>query len=118
MKKNKEFKLFSFDATVYNVVSIIISVLLTGLLIYSVAFLPAFGDPNAPTVNEVSREYVENGTKNTGAVNTVAAMILDYRAFDTFGEASMLYVATVAVISLMRKKTSKEGEDDSNEKLK
>ena len=35
--------------------------------------------------------YVEDGLKETGAVNSVAGMILDYRAFDTLGESFVLF---------------------------
>lgn len=64
--------------------------------------LPAFGDATAPTNNEVSQRYVEQGAAETGAINTVAGMILDYRAFDTFGESIVLFCATFSVSFLMR----------------
>ncbi len=118
MKQNNEakFKLFKFDFTLYNVFASLVAIIFTGILVYSVAFLPLFGDVNAPTNNEVPIEYVENGMENTSAVNIVAAVILDYRAFDTFGEACMLYTATIGVIALLRIKSStkleEEGEDE------
>lgn len=39
--------------------------------------------------------------EETGAVNTVAGMILDYRAFDTLGESFVLFTAVCAVTILM-----------------
>ena len=56
---------------------------------------------DAPPVNEVAERYVEKGTEETGAVNTVAGMILDYRAFDTLGESFVLFTAMCAVTMLM-----------------
>ena len=34
--------------------------------------------------------------EETGAVNAVAGMILEYRAFDTFGESAVLFAAAGA----------------------
>jgi len=92
----------------YNAFSIFFAACLIVLLIYMVIQLPAYGDPHAPVVNEVSTRYVERGLEETGATNIVAGLILDYRAFDTFGEAAMLFTASIVVISLLKK--SKKGE--------
>ena len=54
---------------------------------------------------------VEKGLEETGAVNMVAGMILDYRAFDTFGESSVLFLAVTCVTMLLmrdRNNTTKE----------
>ena len=40
--------------------------------------------------------------EETGAVNIVAGMILDYRAFDTLGESNVLFTAVCAVMLLLR----------------
>ena len=42
-------------------------------------------------------------TQETGAVNTVAGMILDYRAFDTLGESFVLFTAMCAVTILLNR---------------
>ena len=70
-------------------------------MLLTVANLPAYGSDDAPTVNVVAERYVEKGTEETGAVNTVAGMILDYRAFDTLGESFVLFTAMCAVTMLM-----------------
>lgn len=66
-----------------------------------------YGSDAAPTVNEVARRYVEQGTEETGAVNTVAGMILDYRAFDTLGESFVLFTAMCAVTILLNRSGKK-----------
>ncbi|MBS3781243.1 MAG: hypothetical protein KGY66_06855 [Candidatus Thermoplasmatota archaeon] len=43
--------------------------------------------------------YVENH-EETGAVNLVEAILLDYRAYDTFGEILVLYISIAGVIIL------------------
>ena len=85
-----------------NVFSVVAAVFMIVLLLWTVYYLPAFGDPNAPENNEVTVRYIEQGLYETGAVNIVAGMILDYRAFDTFGESCVLFVASCCVWTRMR----------------
>ena len=79
------------------------------VLVLTAYELPTFGSALNPAVNTVYERYVGQGIKDTGAVNLVAAMILDYRAFDTLGEAFVLFTALVSVIMLIRA-TGEEGE--------
>ena len=71
-------------------------------LLWTVNTLPPFGDPNNPDNNEVAARYIQQGLTETGAVNMVAGMILDYRAFDTFGESTVLFVAACSVLFLLK----------------
>ena len=71
------------------------------LLLATVAELPPFGDEKNPANNEVVQRYIKNGAEETGAQNIVAGMILDYRAFDTFGESAVLFTAAVSVLMLL-----------------
>ena len=96
--EKKEIKL-SFKE--YKVLSVIFCVILIGILTATVYFLPTFAKSDVPAVNEVYEHYVSQGRDETGAVNTVAGMILDYRAFDTLGESFVLFTATCAVLILM-----------------
>ena len=86
----------------YKTVSVITCIVITGVLLAVTSSLPKFGDPSNPANNEVPAKYIEDGVQDTGAVNTVAGMILDYRAFDTFGESCVLFCSACAVISLLR----------------
>lgn len=61
--------------------------------------LPAFGAPPL----RVARHYIAAGLQQTGATNLVAAVILDYRAFDTLGEATVLFTAAMAVLTVVRR---------------
>ncbi|MFH1513721.1 MAG: hydrogen gas-evolving membrane-bound hydrogenase subunit E [Bacillota bacterium] len=78
-------------------------------LLWTVNTLPPFGNPNNPDNNEVSARYIEQGPEETGAVNMVAGMILDYRAFDTFGESTVLFVAACSVLFLLKLNDLKDG---------
>lgn len=86
----------------HMLLAIILSSLMIFFLLETVALMPRFGDPEAPGVNEVSERYITKGMEETGAVNMVAGMILDYRAFDTLGEATVLFIAACAVLILLR----------------
>ena len=87
----------------YNTMSVIVCLCITGVLLFTAGSLPPFGDPSNPTNNEIVRKYIEEGVQDTGALNIVAGMILDYRAFDTFGEACVLFVAVCAILALLRR---------------
>jgi multicomponent Na+:H+ antiporter subunit B len=94
----------------YNILSVIACFGITTVLLFTVSRLPPFGDPANPTNNEVARKYIEEGVQDTGAINIVAGMILDYRAFDTFGEICVLFAAVCAVLALLLRR---EGSPDA-----
>lgn len=92
----------------YNIISAAACIAVIVVLLYTVASLPPFGEASNPTNNEVPERYIESGVAETGAVNIVAGIILDYRAFDTLGELTVLFAGALAVILLLRN----EGEYD------
>jgi len=84
--------------------------------------MPAFGHPvvaNSPagpgTPPGVSAEYLARCTQDTGAANTVAGILLDYRAYDTLGEATVIFVAILGGYVVLRSIGRKrEGEADAS----
>lgn len=86
----------------YNVIAVISCVLLITVLLICVANLPRFGQENERAAI-VAQRYIEEGLKETGAINVVSGMILDYRAFDTLGESHVLFTALICVMILLRK---------------
>ena len=88
--------------SVYCVLCVLICVTMIALLMFTVTNLPSFGSPDHPINNEVSARYIEKGLQETGAVNIVTGMILDYRAFDTLGESTVLFTAAMVVLFLLR----------------
>jgi multisubunit Na+/H+ antiporter MnhB subunit len=60
--------------------------------------LPVFGAPSM----RVAQHYLDSGLEQTGAANLVASVILDYRAFDTLGEATVLLTAVIGVLAVVR----------------
>ena len=86
---------------VYAVCAVALCVILLFCLVLGTLRLPAFAAPGNPTDNEVVRRYVGSAEAETGAENVVAGMILNYRAFDTFGESCVLFVALCCVELLL-----------------
>ena len=66
--------------------------------------LPAFGEPLLDT----SRYYIENASEDTGAANFVASIILDYRAYDTLGEITVLFTAVLGTITVLKINSEKK----------
>lgn len=99
IEHNAEVRIFN---KIYKVFSVLFCLLLVAMLLTSVSNLPTFGGADNPVNNEVSKRYIEQGMQETGAVNIVTGMILDYRAFDTLGESHVLFIATCTVLILLR----------------
>ena len=51
----------------------------------------------------MARVYVDQGLSLTGASNLVAAVILDFRGYDTLGEATVLFTSVAGVVAVLRK---------------
>lgn len=69
--------------------------------------LPKFGEP----LMTVSSKYLEQSVIETGASNTVMAILLDYRAYDTLGEATVIFTAILGAFVVLRSK-GKKGKKD------
>jgi len=69
-------------------------------------YLPKFGYP----IMRVSGEYLKEGLKQTGAANLVTSVLLDFRAYDTLGEATILFTAILGAIIVLRKVGRKKDE--------
>lgn len=60
--------------------------------------LPQFGYPLMTT----AQYYLDNGAAQTGAANLVAPIVLDYRAYDTLGEVTVLFTAILGSLTILR----------------
>ena len=88
-------------SSIYSGLSVLLCIVIVCLLLATVAELPPFGHERNPANNEVIQRYVKHGWHETGAQNIVAGLILDYRAFDTFGESSVLFTAACSVLMIL-----------------
>ncbi len=62
--------------------------------------MPEFGRP----ILSVSRQYINEGFSISGAGNLVSAILLEFRAYDTLGEATVIFTSIVGAIAILRKK--------------
>ncbi len=92
----------------YKLLCTLIMLVFMAVMLYTISFLPGFGSAEHPINNDVSRRYIEQGLQETGAVNIVTGMILDYRAFDTLGESTVLFTAAIVVLLLLRRDEESE----------
>ena len=101
------------DAWWYRAAAFVVCVSLVGLLLYAVVRMPMFGNADTLVDSEVASFYATHTLEETGAVNIVTGIILDYRGFDTLGESHVLFVAVSSVLLLL----SIRGEKDEQERL-
>lgn len=116
IESNRELRIFQ---RVYRLFSVLFCVFLVAMLWIAISYLPTIGEAERPVNNEVSQRYIEDGLQETGSVNIVTGMILDYRAFDTLGESHVLFIATCTVLILLRidKKKKKYLEEMLNDSI-
>lgn len=92
-----------------GLVGIVFVVVLFGVAYHVLQTFPGFGQP----LMRVSSDYLERAAAETGAANVVAAILLDFRAYDTLGEATVLFTAVIGVLAVARRvgrKTIESGE--------
>jgi multisubunit Na+/H+ antiporter MnhB subunit len=86
-----------------QIVSIVLyagfAILFLIVMLRSLQELPEFGNATM----KVAMEYIRLGLPQSGGANIVADVILDFRALDTLGEATVLFTSVIGVAALMRK---------------
>jgi multisubunit Na+/H+ antiporter MnhB subunit len=75
--------------------------------------LPKFGEP----LMKVSSNYLRDSVSQTGASNVVMGIILDYRAYDTLGEATVIFTAILGSFIVLRSKGKKRKEESDRVKV-
>ena len=56
-----------------------------------------FGSPS----ENVGEHYIDSGRFDTGATNIVTSVVVGYRAFDTLGEVTILFVAAIGLGAIL-----------------
>ena len=62
--------------------------------------MPEFGSP----LLTVSQEYITEGFAISNTANIVTAILLEFRAYDTLGEATVIFVSILGAVVILRKK--------------
>lgn len=81
----------------------VLAVLTTVPALPAVGAGPGDGPEANPAFGEVSSYYIENAYEDTHVENVVTAVLVAYRGFDTFGEATVVFAAGVAVLTVLRR---------------
>ena len=79
--------------------------LMTGLMAVSVgvvATLATFAFTGRRDISPVGQHFLDEAYKDTGGTNVVNTILVDYRALDTFGELTVIAVAGIVVIGILR----------------
>ncbi len=96
----KDLPLITDGRWFFNTISTLLFIALFLLFGYfAFSELPPFGQP----IMRVAQDYLKQGLQKTGAANIVAAIILDFRGYDTLGEATVLFTAVMGVLAVIRK---------------
>lgn len=85
----------------YPLVAVLVALMIIWVLELAVSYMPEFANPSNPVNNEVAERYIEHGMQETGTVNVVTGLILNYRGFDTMGETHVLFIAATTVMILL-----------------
>ena len=92
-----------FFAVVVSV-ALVFVIFLAGIKVFET--LPAFGTAIfAELPQTASQTYIKSGLGKTGAANLVSAVYLDYRVYDTLGEATVLFTSIIGATVILRKST-------------
>ena len=85
----------------------LVTFLISAGLFYFFLLAIANLDPLGAHTLRMSEFYVNGAVEKTGAVNLVSGVLFDFRAYDTLGEAVILYTAALGVLTLLRIKGKK-----------
>ena len=82
----------------------LILVLLIGLLLaWAAQDFPRWGDPKSPASSSpVSSHFIAKTRVDTEVPNMVTAVLADYRGFDTMLETVVVFIAGLAVFSILK----------------
>jgi len=86
-----------------RIVAILLLIIVAVGISLSLAKIP-FGSPET----KAGRYYIDEGIKETGATNIVTSVVVNYRAFDTLGEVTVLFIAAIGLGAVL---TASVGEE-------
>lgn len=96
-----------------NIIGLVFLGLFLAFCYWAFAELTPFGSP----LMRVGEYYLASGLGDTGAANMVAAVILDYRAYDTLGEAIVIFTSILGAFVILRTRGKKKITEEDLEKV-
>lgn len=100
-KKMIQYKAVSF-INIRFLISLMAFIVCAGIFFYffyeAIEPLSIFGEHTT----RMATTYIETGASDTGSANMVTGILFDYRGYDTFGEATILFTAVIGVMTILR----------------
>jgi len=91
-------------------IAMVLVVAVAGVMVFSE--FPAFGHSVLDRVADApSVTYVGEGAAKTGTPNAVTGVLLDFRAYDTLGEVTVLFTAVLGALAILRRTARKRNQD-------
>jgi len=105
----RETQMVKVSRTVVGVAFAVAFVAVIGLFgIQVFSDFPQFGIPVMDRFADApSTTFLQDGLAQTGAPNIVTAVLLDFRAWDTLGEATVLFCAALGTVAILRRNARK-----------
>ncbi|MDY6827159.1 MAG: hydrogen gas-evolving membrane-bound hydrogenase subunit E [Bacillota bacterium] len=94
--------------------SITLVALISFMLVLAVTEMPPYGKLDNPTNNYVYERYVTKGVEESGGLNLVSNILIDYRGYDTLMESTVLFTTVVSIMIVWRTRSSKEKEEENH----
>ena len=88
---------------VYYAITIITAIIFVIIFDKSTGCLTEFGKDSMRMANN----YIQ-GAEHTKSANLVTGIVFDFRAYDTLGEATVLFTAVIGVLTILRLKGKKK----------
>jgi len=86
-----------------KIISFILIAIIAAGIFFSLREIP-FGAAKS----RVREYYLDNGIEQTGATNVVTSVVVNYRGFDTLGEVTVLFLASIGLSAILyRRKEEK-----------
>ncbi len=82
-------------------IAVVVGGLVFVLTLTGMFALDGLAAPGSP-IMLMSQPYLDHGLAANSAVNFVTSIVIDFRGYDTLGEASIIFVAIVGVYSVLR----------------
>ena len=82
-------------------IAVVVGGLVFVLTLTGMFALDGLAAPGSP-VMLMSQPYLDHGLAANSAVNYVTSILIDFRGYDTLGEASIIFVAIVGVYAVLR----------------
>ena len=82
-------------------IPLLVSIATGATMMWAVADMPAFGDPNAPAQVHIAPEYIAGSRDDISVPNIVTSVLASYRGYDTLGEVAVIFTAGIGVTMLL-----------------